>query len=172
VAIYLVHESESRRVRPRLMAGMIFVLGVIVTVVMQISLGMVLTEDAYKLRQLGVEQRNLATEVQILSEEVDSLSSPQNLADAANQLGMLVNTAPVLLEIQSNRVFGEPKPADPARARVASANLVSNSALSSTSNFAISTIPLTEAGVGVVTQVSGEQGLVLTSGLIPASPTR
>jgi hypothetical protein len=154
------------------MAVLIFVLGMVLTALTQISLGMVLTEDAYKLRQLGFEQRNLATEVQILSEEVDSLSSPQNLADAAHQLGMLVNTAPVLLEVKTNKVFGEPKPADPERARVASANLVSNSALSSTSSFAISTIPLTEAGIGVVTQVSGEQGLVLTSGLIPASPTR
>jgi hypothetical protein len=172
MAVYLVEESEARRIRPRMMAGVIFVGGIALALAAQIGLGMLLTEDAYKLRQLNNEKRNLATEVQIISEQVDSLASPQNLADAANQLGMLVNSAPVLLDLKTNQVHGEPKPADPDRAKVASANLVSNSVLTTTSAFAISTIPLTEAGVGVVTELSGSQGLVLTSGLIPASPTR
>lgn len=172
MAVYLVDQSEAKRLRPRLMAGVIFVGGVILALAAQIGLGMMLTEDAYKLRQLTQERRSLNTEVQIISEEVDSLASPQNLADAANQLGMLVNSAPVLLKITTDQVIGEPKPADPERAKVASANLVTNAALSATSNFVLSTIPLTEEGLGVVTELSGEHGLVLTSGLIPASPTR
>jgi hypothetical protein len=129
---------------------------------------MVLTQDAYYLSKLKVEQRELATQVQIIQEEVDSLASPQNLADAANRLGMVANPSSVLLDIQKDKVYGTPKPADPERSPVASANLVANSALGTISEVADTTVASVTEGVATAEPASSD--LSLTQ--IPASPTR
>ena len=94
--VMMLSEQDARKLRPSVIAGLIFVLGIVLVYVVQLSLNMVLTQDAYKLSQLMAEKRQLATEVQIIQEEVDSLASPQNLADAANRLGMVANPASVL----------------------------------------------------------------------------
>ncbi|MFM1784001.1 MAG: hypothetical protein RLZZ579_278, partial [Actinomycetota bacterium] len=123
------------------------------------------------LKDLKSEKRDLATQVQIISEQVDSLASPQNLADAAHKLGMVANPASVMIDLESDRVFGKPKPADASNAAV-SANLVANSALANVSEIQVSQ-PMGEVAQGSVAQ--GEAltpALPLKTRLIPASPTR
>ena len=116
MAVYMVSQAEVKKLRPRMTAGLIFVAGIAVVLLGQLVLNMVLTQDAYHLRSLKLEKRDLNTQVQILQEEVDSLASPQNLADAANRLGMVANPASVLLDIENDKVFGKPKPASAANA--------------------------------------------------------
>ena len=155
-----------------MVAGLIFVIGIIAVLIGQLVLNMVLTQDAYQLRSLKIEKRDLTTQVQILQEEVDSLASPQNLADAANQLGMVANPSSVLLDLKSDKVYGEPKPADPNKVAVAAANLVANSALGTVSEFSAATVASAQVGEGVATEQTGSSAVTLQAGAIPASPTR
>lgn len=169
MAVFLVSPKEAHRLKPSLSSGVIFIVGMVVVYLAQLALNMVLTQDAYHLAQLKVEQRNLSTQVQIIQEEVDSLASPQNLADAANRLGMVANPASVLLDVKKDRVFGEPKPADPSNTKLASANLVANSSLGSVSEVSLSTVAAAQAE-GVIPAETTNEALTLT--VIPASPTR
>ena len=172
MSIFMVSANEAKKLRPSLMAAAVFIIGVVAVLVGQIGLNMVLTHDAYELRSLKLEKRDLATEVQIIQEEVSSLSSPQNLADAANRLGMVANPASVLLDIESNKIYGKPSPAKAEGQQVASANLVANSALGAISEFSLATVSSGEVQVSVETSNNSDTGLVLQSGFIPASPTR
>lgn len=155
-----------------MVSAAVLIFGLVAVFVLQLILNMIVTQDAYHLRSLEAQKRNLATEVQIIQEEVASLGSPQNLADAANQLGMVANPSSVLLDIQNNRVFGEPTPADGESLGLASANLVANSALGSTSRFIAASLTDAELIAGVSTESETVAGVTLQSGLIPASPTR
>jgi hypothetical protein len=169
VAVFLVSANEAKRLRPSLSAGVIFVVGMLMVYLAQLGLNMVLTQDAYKLSSLKVQERQLATQVQIIQEEVDSLGSPQNLADAANRLGMVANPASVLLDIEKDKVYGTPKPADPERTKLASANLVANSALGSISEVSLATVAgLDTEGVATL----NNEGEEIPLSVIPASPTR
>jgi cell division protein FtsL len=170
--VFMLSAQDARKLRPSLVSAMVFTLGLVAVLVVQLVLNMIVTQDAYHLRSLEAEKRDLATEVQIIQEEVASLGSPQNLADAANQLGMVANPSSVLLDIQTNRVFGEPTPADGEKLGLASANLVANSALGSTSRFITASLNDAELIAGVSTESESVAGVTLQSGLIPASPTR
>ncbi len=172
MADYMGSQAQAKQLRPRMTAGLIFVAGIVVVLLGQLVLNMVLTQDAYHLRSLKLEKRDLNTQVQILQEEVDSLASPQNLADAANRLGMVANPASVLLDIENDKVFGKPKPASAANAAVASANLVANAAMGTVSNFSEATVASAAVSESVETEKAAPSGLVLEQGLIPASPTR
>ena len=85
---------------------------------------------------------------------------------------MVANPASVLLDIRSDRVFGDPVPADPDETAVASANMVANSALGTVSEFSPSTIAASGFDVSVEIVSDVGSALALDTGLIPASPTR
>jgi hypothetical protein len=170
--VFMLSAQDARKLRPSLVSAMVLAAGLLAVLALQLVLNMIVTQDAYHLRSLEAQKRDLATEVQIIQEEVASLGSPQNLADAANQLGMVANPSSVLLDIETNRVFGEPTPADADNAGLASANLVANSALGSTSRFITASLSDAELIAGVSTQSETIAGVTLQAGLIPASPTR
>lgn len=170
--VFMLSAQDARKLRPSMASAAVLILGLVGVFVLQLVLNMIVTQDAYHLRSLEAQKRDLATEVQIIQEEVASLGSPQNLADAAHQLGMVANPSSVLLDIQSNRVFGEPTPADGESLGLASANLVANSALGSTSRFIAASLTDAELIAGVSTESQTVAGVTLQSGLIPASPTR
>lgn len=169
MAVFLVSQKEAKRLKPRLASGLILVIGILTVYLAQLALNMVLTQDAYYLSQLKTEKRDLSTQVQIIQEEVDSLGSPQNLADAANRLGMVANPASVLLDVQKDKVYGKPTPADPSNTKLASANLVANAALGSTSDVTLANVAAAETA-GVDTEKTTSTDISLT--VIPASPTR
>ena len=75
MSVFMVSEKDARRLKPSLTAGLVFVLGIALVLMGQVALNMVLTHDAYELRALKIEKRELSTEVQIIQEEVSSLSS-------------------------------------------------------------------------------------------------
>jgi hypothetical protein len=170
--VFMLSAQDARKLRPSMVSAIVLMIGLVAVFVLQLALNMIVTQDAYHLRSLEAQKRDLATEVQIIQEEVASLGSPQNLADAANQLGMVVNPSSVLLDLQTNRVFGEPTPADGESLGLASANLVANSALGSTSKFIAASLSDAELIAGVSTESETIAGVTLQSGLIPASPTR
>ena len=166
-----MNRASVRVLSPRLSPAFILAIGIAATFAIQILLGMLLAEDAYKLRSLGNEERSLANEAQIVAEEVASLGSPQNLADAAHSLGMVVNSAPVMLDIQTDEVFGDADPVAAAESRVASANLVPNAALGSTTDFsqAVAAGSLSDEDSQPLPTPSQQQ--IFLDEIIPASPT-
>jgi hypothetical protein len=140
---------------------------VIAGVILQVLLSMLTAEGAYKLATLKREHQLLQTEVQIISQEVDSLASPQYLADSANRLGMVANPSPVFLDLEIGKVFGEPSKAAKG-GEVAARNLVANSALGSLDSM--ESVEVASATVSDGDEAAGPEIEILDQ--IPASPTR
>jgi hypothetical protein len=166
-----VRSASQRVFSPRLSFSLIVAIGLAATFGIQILLSMLLAEDAYKLKSLGNEERSLANEAQIVAEEVASLGSPQNLADAAHSLGMVVNSAPVMLDIATDQVFGDPDPVSADDFRVASANLVPNSAMGSSTDFSQAVAAGSLADEAVDPPPTPATPSLFTDDIIPASPT-
>jgi hypothetical protein len=82
---------------------------------------------------------------------------------------MVANPASVLLDVKKDKVYGQPKPADPSGTRLASANLVANAALGSISDITLATVAAAETA-GVDAKKTTAKDISLT--VIPASPTR
>ncbi len=169
--LMMLSANEAKRLKPGLYTGLVLVLGLLLVQLVQLGLNMALTQDAYYLSKLSSEKRQLATEVQIIQEQVDSLASPQNLADAANRLGMVANPSAVLIDIVNDKIYGAPKPAQ-AQAAAASANLVANSALVTVSKFTASSVAAASLESSVADQPQASSQVALVAGQIPASPTR
>jgi len=163
-------------------------LGAVAIAIFQLLLHIATSSSVYELSHLQTEKRELTTTTQILGQQVDSLASQQNLANAAEKLGMISNANPVFLRLEDQKVFGKPKAALTADGRV-SRNLVPNSAMIRTSVIADPTSTLaadatntvatgTPQAAGfvavkanVANTPSAVSSVVSTSGGIPASPT-
>jgi hypothetical protein len=163
-------------------------LGAVAIAIFQLLLHIATSSSVYELAHLQSEKRELTTTTQILGQQVDSLASQQNLANAAQKLGMISNANPVFLRLADQKVFGKPKAALTADGRV-SRNLVPNSAMIRTSVITAPTETLaTELAAGTNTATPQAAGFVAVkpnvapvsnavssvvsnSGGIPASPT-
>lgn len=145
---------------------MILVSGFVVVSLLHLLLTILTSQSVYELSDLKREKRELDTTSQILSEEVSSLASNQNLLNTASRLGMVANTNPVFLRLTDQAILGQPLPAPLASAQ--STNLVANSAMIiESTQINQTTVPAsTTEPVAIPTEST-----VQTS-LIPASPTR
>lgn len=124
-----------------------------------------ITESAYELRDLKIAKAELTTQSQIIAQQVDSLSSQQNLANSAAALGMIANANPVFLRIEDQKVFGKPKAALNTDGRVAKNNIAS-AALVVTSALGDN-----QATADVVQAASYGQLVAFSTETIPVSPT-
>jgi Na+-transporting NADH:ubiquinone oxidoreductase subunit NqrC len=154
--------------RSRLSAPIVMILvgGFVVVSILHLLLTILTSQSVYELADLKREKRELDTTSQILSEEVSSLASNQNLLNSASRLGMVPNTNPVFLRLTDQAVLGEPLPAPIASAQ--STNLVANSAMiiESTQIDQVSVPASTTEPTAIPTEP------VVSTSLIPASPTR
>jgi hypothetical protein len=135
----------------------------------------------YRISSLKLDTAALATQSQIIGQQVDSLRSPQNLSNSAKALGMIVNSDPVFLNVRDAKVIGYAVPASADKTRAVSANLIANAAMTYKSNpsalrgvnkTTIDAPTLKTAPVPSVKQPnSGASKVALTSVGIPASPT-
>ncbi len=184
--------ATFRQSRPGVFIGGAVLVGFLTIALLNLLLTILTSNAVYELSAIQKEKKELTTTTQILSEEVDSLSSQQNLANAASKLGMISNANPVFLRLSDQKVFGKPKAALNADGRVGR-NLVPNSALVQQSNgaelIAAEDVTLTKSAIpsasvssgaatqptamaaGVAKPVSVTTTLVSTGAAIPASPT-
>lgn len=135
----------------------------------------------YKISELKLETAALATQSQIIGQQVDSLRSPQNLSNSAKALGMVVNSDPVFLNVREAKVIGSAIPASASATKAVSANLIANaamtyrsntSALNSAKKTTIVDPTLKTTSAPSVKPVNQETiKLALTRVGIPASPT-
>lgn len=135
----------------------------------------------YKISSLKQETAVLATQSQIIGQQVDSLRSPQNLSNSAKALGMVVNSDPVFLNVREAKVLGSAVPASASATKAVSANLIANAAMTYRSNPATlnstkkTTIDAPTLKTPVKPSVKPAKTvttkLALTPAGIPASPT-
>lgn len=132
----------------------------------------------YQISDLKHKAEALQTQTQIVQQQVDSLRSPQNLANSARSLGMIVNSNPVFLKVATGKVLGSAVPASVSSTGVISSNLIANSELVSkskptkfTSHKIDVPVASTVTNMSVTTQKSAVTEVVLPSSGIPASPT-
>ena len=145
---------------------MILVAGFVVVSILHLLLTILTSQSVYELADLKKEKFELDTTSQILSEEVSSLASNQNLLNAASRLGMVANTNPVFLRLTDQAVLGQPLPAPIASAQ--STNLVANSAMIIQS----AQIDQVSVPAGTTGPIAIPAEPVVSTSLIPASPTR
>jgi Na+-transporting NADH:ubiquinone oxidoreductase subunit NqrC len=149
--------------------------GVVLIIILNISLSSLSNASIYKISQLKKETATLGTQTQIINQQVASLRSPQNLANSAISLGMVVNSNPVFLSVKQSRIFGTSTPATASNSGVSN-NLIANAVLITKSNpskFAASQKAQIDVPTisSVKTDKSATAQVVLPSDGIPASPT-
>ena len=135
----------------------------------------------YTISNLKKDTEALATQTQVVSQQVDSLRSPQNLANSAKALGMIVNSNPVFLNVRDAKVLGSAVPASAESSMAVSKNLIANAAMTVKSNVSKLTgasaatidapILKTSSNESVKTNNPTAAEVPLTSAVIPKSPT-
>jgi cell division protein FtsL len=101
----LTAPTRARR-RPRLGYAIIAVLGAMLIAAAQTALSAMTTQSTFELAELDAQQRELTLQSQQLYDEVAGLSSPQNLAERAAELGMVIDAAPSYLRLSDSAIVG------------------------------------------------------------------
>jgi hypothetical protein len=123
------------RIRPsaepaprRTVYAVIVVGGLFVVLLAQLLLSIGLSDGAYAIQSLQQQQRELERTHQALTEDVDRLSSPQNLARNAQALGMVASASPSFLSLDGT-IQGTPQAEDGATTALTADTLIGNSLL-------------------------------------------
>lgn len=93
---------------PRLVHGVVALIGLTGIVIAQLGLSVVISEGAYRLNALQGESTALARTEQTLAEDIAVLSSPQHVAVAADELGMLAGQPSQFLSLSGVATAGGP----------------------------------------------------------------
>ncbi|SMH40075.1 hypothetical protein SAMN06295885_1730 [Rathayibacter oskolensis] len=121
--------ESARAPRPKLVYGIVAVAGLFAIIVIQLLVSVGLSQGAYQIAALQTEQKTLTRSNAEKQDAVDALSSPQNLATAAQGLGMVANTAPVYLRLSDGAVLGDPASASASEVGTAAASSLVPNAL-------------------------------------------
>jgi hypothetical protein len=158
---------------PRLFIFTSIMIGFILIGMANLFLTITTSEGVYKVSSLKNEKKQLEMNTQILGQEVNSLSSDQNLSNAARVLGMVTNTNPVFLDVATQQVHGKPAAALAGGINV-SGNLVANSVMTSqTSAKALKAALAAQERKATMTVLGSPVTLpTLTSGSKPATGSR
>lgn len=108
--------------------GAVIAVGVILGIfAAQLSLSIAVSEGAYESNALEVEQRDLLRVERVLSQNLEKLASPQNLAENATALGMVQNVTPATIRLSDGTIQGSLE----SKTKQTGKNLVPNSQLES-----------------------------------------
>lgn len=124
-----VPPRTATRQRPRLVYAVATIGLVGAIVVVQLLLSVALSQGAYELSSLRSQQRDLGYEQASLTEQLDTLRSPQNVASAAESAGMLINQSPAYLTLSDGSVLGTAGPGGAATELPLAEGLVGNALL-------------------------------------------
>lgn len=97
-----------RRTRPRLLPAVVTISGIGAILLGQLLLSIALAEGAYRIGELQGAQRDLQRHEQALTEQLEVLSSTQNLTANAEHLGMVASGNPVFLDLSTGAISGNP----------------------------------------------------------------
>lgn len=157
-------DLPARKRRRSPLTGALISVGLVLGILAsQLGLSIAVSQGAYEMRALEIEQRDLSRVERVLAQNVDKLASPQNLADNAARLGMVQNARPATLRLSDGAVLGSLE----ITATEAQANLVPNSTLAA--------LPVVDAEgllVPRVAPVLSDEPPVRWKGELPAPETR
>ncbi|RUR00821.1 hypothetical protein [Labedella endophytica] len=121
--------KDVRAARPKLSYALWTVGGVGAIFIAQLLLSVALSHGAYEVSSLRSQITELGWQKESLGEQLETLSSPQYVASAAQGLGMVVNSTPAYLRLSDGAVLGEPGEAGGASSvPLASTEYVGNAA--------------------------------------------
>lgn len=98
----------SVRRAPRVAHGVVAFAGLGAIILGQLGISMVIGEGAYEIAGLQATSAQLSREQQTLQEQLDTLESPQQVATAAESLGMVQGQASQFLQLSTGTVLGGP----------------------------------------------------------------
>ncbi len=158
----------QKKSRPRAVYALVTVAGLFAILIAQLLLSIVVSEGAYQISSLQQEQRELARDQQVISEELQVLESPQHLAANAETLGMVSNSSTAYLRLADGVVLGSPVAArstDGIRTGTDGGPLIPNTLLDGVPMASVTAVP---SEPGVTTQ--GAPGSLTTTGSVASTP--
>jgi hypothetical protein len=123
--------GASKAHSPKLFIVSALIIGFLAIALANLLMTVATSTGVYQVANLKATKQKLALDTQILGQQVTSLSSNQNLSNAAAVLGMVSNSTPVFLNVSQQKVFGTPSAATATNLRFGK-NLVPNAAMIAT----------------------------------------
>lgn len=137
----IVATRAQRKARPRAFYPILTVFVIFGIIIAQLLVSVAVSSGAYEISALQQSNKELGRTYQTTNQDIDRLSSPQNLAANAAALGMVNNATPVYLRLSDGAVLGSPIPAKATAGAASSSSRVPNALLN---------------GVPLVTQLEAE----------------
>lgn len=128
-SIQIVATKAQRKARPRAFYPIITMFVIFGIIIAQVLVSVAVSSGAYEIAALQQSNKELGRTYQTTNQDIDRLSSPQNLAANAAALGMVNNATPVYLRLSDGAVLGSPIPAKATAGAAASSAKVPNSLL-------------------------------------------
>lgn len=133
-SIQVVATRAQRKARPRVFYALVSMGVVFGIIIANLLVSVAVASGAYEIASLQQSNKELTRTYQTMNQDLDRLSSPQNLAANAEALGMVINNTPVYLRISDGAVLGTPVAASPnAGVITGAAGAIPNSLLSGVS---------------------------------------
>src|SRR5690554_3368795 len=104
--IEIVTTRSQRRARPRLVFSLVIIAGLFAVLASQLLLSIALADGAYQISALQTQEKKLTRAQQAVTEQLNVLESPQNLASRAESLGLVSNNSAVYLDLATGAVMG------------------------------------------------------------------
>lgn len=171
--IQIVSTRTQRRARPRLVYAIVTVGGLFAVLLAQLLLSIALSDGAYQIASLQTQQRELVRDAETITEQLNVLQSPQNLAVNAVTLGMVSNTSTAFLRLSDGSVLGSATAASASNRIVLGQDrttLVKNALLTG-ADWAVSATPQSETA-GVAHTPADQTSVTSTGNELPAVQTR
>jgi hypothetical protein len=121
--------SVGKARSPQLFIVSTLIIGFLAIALANLLMTVATSTGVYQVANLKATKQKLALDTQILGQQVTSLSSNQNLSNAAAVLGMVSNSNPVFLNVSQQKVFGTPSAAAAGTYTRFGKNLVPNAAM-------------------------------------------
>jgi cell division protein FtsL len=152
--IRIVASPTQRRARPKVLYALLTIGGLFALFIAQLLLSIAVSDGAYQISSLNSQERQLEREKLALEEDVNLLSSPQNLATRAESLGMVLSrTTPVFVQLADGAIVGS------------QGNAVEGSALMGPAGSLVPNSLMSELPVS-----PNASAAVLTAGTLPNTP--
>jgi hypothetical protein len=171
--IEIVATRSQRRRRPRIVYAIVAVAGLFVILMAQLLVSIALSDGAYQISSLQTQQKNLARDKQTLTESLNVLQSPQNLAAQATTLGMVMNNAGSgWLRLSDGSVLKSPSAADDSSATDPSSQALVTNVLLTPAVTAQQDAEMSKPAAGNPASTAATSGDAdVASGAIPAPNT-
>ncbi len=133
--VEIVTTRSQRRARPRLAYAIVAVGGLLAIFLGQLGLSIALSNGAYEISALLIDQRSQTRLEGALIEQTEVMASTQNLAQMAQGLGMINTSTPAFLDLETGDVSGLATAADGATSNTSIANALLGGGESDALNF-------------------------------------